>query len=47
MCDEIWLRVINLHVPTLSKAIPNFIRKNFNATIGTFVGLFDTSNDGG
>ena len=46
MCDESWLRVINIHVPTLSKAIPNLIRKNFNATIGTVAGLFNTSNDG-
>ena len=46
MCDESWLRVINLRVPTISKAIPNFIRKNFNSAIGTVAGLFNTSNDG-
>ena len=47
MRDESWLRVINLHVLTLSKAIPNFSQKKTNSAIGTVAGLFDTSNDGG
>ena len=45
--DESWLRVINLHVLTLSKAIPNLSQNNFNTAILTVAGLFDTSNEGG
>ena len=45
MYDDIWLRVINIHVPTLSKAIPNLIQNHFIAAIDTVAGLFDTSND--
>ena len=47
ICNESWLQVINFYVPTISKAIPNLIPNNFNAAIGTVVGLFNTSNDSG
>ena len=45
MCTESWIIVINLHVLTLSKYITNFIQKNFNSSISTIVGIFDTSYD--
>ena len=47
MCNESWLQLINLTITTHSKDIPNLIQNNFNAAIGTVMGLFDASNDGG